>query len=484
MKNAFFFILSFLYFSSNAQEWDWALSINKDAMEMGRNIGVDKYGKVYLVGISRFTSGGHNNSWHNEWFYKFDSFGNLLWEKKIDAFFSKAVTDEDGNTYIISENVLNKYDSDGNFLWAKVMNATYNNIVLNKTNGVIITGKIRTDSLVSIISSINKEGVKNWERIGDASGNASYPFLNQIDSEESLFFVHRDIKNTLLFKINKIGQKVWQKDFTIPYPTVFTIDQNKNFYFGGYYSNLFPLIINGELYSPNSEGWFILKVNLNGEVLWIKNLGEQAIDFKAIASDKDNGICLSGNFTHSMMVDGKNLTSANTEAFVMKLNEEGNLVWIKQSSGGKEFEACPIEAMAIAPNGDVFITGIIRGNFLFDNINVNAPHSYGEMLVAKITGNNNVITTSIEEKETGYHFNIFPNPTHSNFTIHYHSENLGPISFKVRTLTGAIIYEAIEQKPTGKIEKQINLGSPAPGVYFVEVTSDGERVVKKLVVGR
>jgi hypothetical protein len=88
------------------------------------------------------------------------------------------------------------------------------------------------------------------------------------------------------------------------------------------------------------------------------------------------------------------------------------------------------------------------------------------------------------EKKSEMGFWVYPNPTHSNFTIHYQSESPSPVTFKVRTLTGTIIYEAIEQKPTGKIEKQINLGSPAPGVYYVEVISDGERVVKKVVVGR
>jgi predicted Rdx family selenoprotein len=486
-------IFIFVAFCATSQVWEWVKTINKGATERGRSIGTDKYGNIYITGISRYTTGGSpSNSWHYEWFYKFDISGQLLWEKKIDAFFCKSVTDKNGNTYLISGNKINKYDTNGDIVWSKLITHPYSffsNITLNTLGGVVVTGGVRTDSLVSLIISYNEEGNINWERIGDFPGTSSDPFEIVIDLEGNLFFlISYSSSKSILAKFNKAGDKEWEKALPATFPGRLTLDNSGNFYFFGSYHSSNPLIVNGITYSSDSPygGRYVIKLNPDLEPVWVKDFQEQSVNVSTMLTDSANNLYLLGTFTNSFKLDNAKLTSANSEVLVIKLNENGKLIWIRNSTGGAPGTGAILEAMAIDTEGNILISGSINGNFSFDSQTVNSPDIYGDMLIAKIS--NEILpvepTSSKINDEQGILLNIYPNPTHNTFSIHYQSAQANKIDVKVLNLTGAIIHQFTEQNLSGTFQREINLGISAPGIYFVELQTEKERLVKRVVVSR
>ena len=486
-----FCLFMLIAFVGNAQIWEWVKTIAKGATENGRNIGTDKYGNIYVVGISRYTTGGSSsNSWHHEWFYKFDISGKLLWERKIENFFSKAVTDPNGNTYITSGNKLSKYDHNGNMLWNRIIpHANYfNTITINPKGGVVITGSIRIESnLMSLITSFDENGTVNWERRGDFYANGSMPLLANADNLGNIFIANIGSEIGAIIKFDNKGEKVWEKEIWVPFPGKLTIDKKGDFYIYGSYHNSNPLIVNGVTYTSDSPygGKYVIKLNPNLEPVWVKDFHEQSINVSSMLTDSVNNIYLLGSFVNSFELDNIKLTSANSEVLVIKLNENGKLIWVKNSTGGVSGTGATLEAMTIDTEGNILISGSINGNFSFDSQTVNSPDMYGDMLIAKISGNEiiPVESTTIKiNEEQGNSLYIYPNPTRSHFVIHYDLLEASQIKFKVRTITGAVIYEATEQIYSGTFQKEIDVSRHAPGVYFVELEMDKERLVRKIVV--
>jgi hypothetical protein len=485
MKNLIIIFLAGVSLSVQGQVWEWVKTIDKGAFENARNIGVDEKGNIYVIGISRYAS-GNSETWHNEWFLKLNSDGSLLWEKQIDAFFSKYVTDSDGNTYIISGKKLKKFNPYGNLIFEQADDDVlyFNSICLNpKEEGVIICGKMHSaDTLVSKITSTSAEGNINWTRNGDLSAGGSDPFDLNMDFKGNLFLLDKNHpKITSIWQFNENGNFVRKKEIIATYPSNPVIDKNGNFYLFGGYHHTNPLLVNGVTYTSDDlyGGRYIIKLDSMGEPLWVKDLGEQKISVGAMASDNEANLYIAGTFEYTFKIDDIELKSESQEVFVIKIDKNGNLNWVKNSTGGTKWVGAVIEAMAVDKDGNVLISGNINAKLKFDEHQVNVSGAYADMFIAKISQSK---ITSIETREMSHYFNLFPNPINGTFTLQYNSANSGVINYRISTITGAVVYEAKEIKEPGIFNKQINLDNNPPGIYFVELTAEGERLVKKLIL--
>lgn len=81
-------------------------------------------------------------------------------------------------------------------------------------------------------------------------------------------------------------------------------------------------------------------------------------------------------------------------------------------------------------------------------------------------------------------FNVYPNPVKNSFTIIYQSKETDIINLKVKSLSGAVIYYTTEQSFFGTFGKEIDIGQNPPGLYFVELTTGKERLVRKVVINK
>lgn len=105
-------------------------------------------------------------------------------------------------------------------------------------------------------------------------------------------------------------------------------------------------------YHGNLDAWLV-KLNTDGELLWQKTLGGTGDDyFKSIALSVDGGYTLAGITSSS---DGDLSGShGNTDAWVVNINGAGKLVWQK-TYGGSEFDG--FNAIIPQPDDSYLLTG-------------------------------------------------------------------------------------------------------------------------------
>jgi len=86
----------------------------------------------------------------------------------------------------------------------------------------------------------------------------------------------------------------------------------------------------------------------------------------------------------------------------------------------------------------------------------------------------------LQEEKKSNSFNIYPNPTNSRFTVSY-TGKIANISLNVKNQLGQLIFS--KQFPSSNtLSETIDLTSKSKGVYFVEVISDDEKQVRKIII--
>jgi hypothetical protein len=74
-----------------------------------------------------------------------------------------------------------------------------------------------------------------------------------------------------------------------------------------------------------------------------------------------NGIVVAGYFQEVMDFGAGELTAIHADAYVAKLDAEGNHVWSVQFGGRRSGEFTSADALAVAPNGHIVLTGLLEG---------------------------------------------------------------------------------------------------------------------------
>jgi len=148
-------------------------------------------------------------------------------------------------------------------------------------------------------------------------------------------------------------------------------DQNGNSYTIGNFQetvNFDPIGIS-ELSSMGGNDVFIQKLNPSGELIWIKSLGSGGNDQgNGIAIDPNGYIYAAGAFQETVDFDpgnGTYLEETNSlfDVFVLKLDLDGNFVWVRTFGGNNVDVAYSVD---IDNLGNVYTSGIFRNNVDFD----------------------------------------------------------------------------------------------------------------------
>ncbi|MES2848971.1 MAG: SBBP repeat-containing protein [Bacteroidota bacterium] len=110
---------------------------------------------------------------------------------------------------------------------------------------------------------------------------------------------------------------------------------------------------------------FIMKMDTGGNLVWVKQAGgEDGEGTFGISLDEDDNILVSGNFWSTADFDPgpavQNLTAwANADNFILKLNHDGDFVWVKQI-GGPSVAILPF-SIKTDRNNNVIIAGHFNG---------------------------------------------------------------------------------------------------------------------------
>ena len=122
--------------------------------------------------------------------------------------------------------------------------------------------------------------------------------------------------------------------------------------------------------SPNNNSIFIQKLDNSGNLSWAKTIqGPVNVRQEGIKVDALGSVYLVGSFSGTVDFDPSGLvanlssTGQFTEAFVLKLNAQGNYLWVKRFGNMNDEE---INAIGIDRQNDVYLTGKYKGTVDFD----------------------------------------------------------------------------------------------------------------------
>ncbi len=324
MKKTLLFISCLLSFLSNAQspKFEWAKAMGGIATDIGYSVAISG-GNVYTTGMFRHTVDFNPDP--------IDSF-NISAQGLNDVFISKL-------------------DASGNFVWAKSI------------------GGIKDDIGYSILV--------------DESGNVYITgyFTGRVDFNPGLdtFNLTSDGDNNIfILKLDNNGNFIWAKTIggTNDYfsQVAMIIDASNNIYITGKFGNLVDFdpdtSIQYNLTSNGKSDIFILKLDIDGNFLWVKNLGGNLDDVShSIALNNFGEIYITGYFQGNVDFNPDTLIAFNLNSkaagdmFILKLGNNGEFIWAKGFGGN--LWTVP-SSIVVDNSGNIYTTGKFWGTSDFN----------------------------------------------------------------------------------------------------------------------
>lgn len=408
-------LLNLLFLGLFAQELEWAISQGGVSSDKGNNITIDIDQNVLICGVYFDTvdfdpSDTVYNIVSTDGFdcfiQKLDPNGNLIWVKSIDTYFGKPssiTTDLYGNVYVIGdftgtvdfdpgpsvstlsseddESVfILKLNSDGDFQW---VNSFYNG--------------------GSYFVSIINDSFGNVYAIGEFSGTVDFDPSSSVYNLES----SENSVDMFILKLDSNGEFQWAKQTdATPIPNSSTeavygksiIIGNDNYIYitGFYYGTIdFDPGVSVASMAATNNNAFILKLDLDGEFVWVKQIecSGGALS-QSINSDNNGNIYIIGYFDGFTDFDPGPLetilTSNTRDLFIEKLDSDGNFLWVKQIGGNQDSD----HGFSITTDefGFSYSTGFFKGLVDFDpGIGVSYIQGVIDIFVLKLGPNGEFI---------------------------------------------------------------------------------------------
>jgi len=353
----------------------------------GYGIAHDDVGNVYVTGrftgtidadpgagVTNLTSAGAQDTY----IIKVDAAGNLVWAKRVggpnDVYSFDVAVDEAGNVYVtgafsgtadfdpgpgtfnlssiglfFDEIFVLKLDVNGDLVWARKMGSSDfdfgRSIAVSAAGNVFTTGSFR--------GTVDFDPGPGTSLLTSTSGG----------------------NDIFISKLNSSGNFVWAKQMggsgnDIGY--AITLDAAENVYTTGSFSttaDFDPGTSNFDITVAGSNDIFVSKLDGAGNFVWAKGMGGTSSDIgHSIQVDPAGNVYTSGEFHNTVDFDPGsgtiNLVSVGfNDAFISKLDANGNYVWAKGMGGTSDEES---SGLTLDEYGNVYATGGFESTVDFD----------------------------------------------------------------------------------------------------------------------
>src|ERR1035437_3832191 len=333
-----------------SQTCQWAKTAGNNYSDGGNAVSTDSNGNVFVTGdfdSDNITFGSttlyNNNSSSPEMFIvKYDVNGNVLWAKSPESYANSdgesVCTDIYGNVYVAGEFLtdsitfppitlynhnttedffLVKYDANGNVLSAKSGGGNLDdgagNLKTDLRGNVFVSGGFYSDSIT----------IENF---------TLYNHILGITLTADIF----------LAKYDSNGNVIWAKSFGGDSqdggPRI-SAGNNGVFYVSGYFVSdtiYFDSII---IYNiSGSDNNYFAKYDSSGNILWVKKIWGNDVQYiTSLSSDTNGNIYVGGFFTSNPIHFDSTLLYCSTNigynSFIAKYDSTGTLIWVKGAQG-------------------------------------------------------------------------------------------------------------------------------------------------------
>jgi hypothetical protein len=287
--------------------------------------------------------------------------------------FSKAIPTTDGG-YIVTGIVSNylelstnggydvwiyKFDANGSKMWQKAygasFNETANDIISTSDGGYLIVGSTQGRDEGNVtgfkgvqdlwLLKIDAQGNLLWQRTYGGTGweegygivkttDGNYIIVGSTQSKDGDVVSNHLLDELWLIKVDNSGNLIWQKTYGgSGFDGGRSITKSLD---GGYFVLGTSTSNDGDLTKNNgtSDVW-VLKINEEGNLLWSKSFGGSDLDtpFGSTTDLEGNVIVASTSSSNDGDVIG---AKGGGDAWLLKFSSSGNLLWKKIFGGSKE----------------------------------------------------------------------------------------------------------------------------------------------------
>ena len=142
--------------------------------------------------------------------------------------------------------------------------------------------------------------------------------------------------------------------------------------------------------SSNNFDTYIVEYDPYGNAIWAENAqGNDWDETRSVALDKSGNIYLSGHFKSDSLKFGSEIlyksASNNIDMFLVKYDPNHQVMWARRSGGNIWSWVYPYE-ITIAPQGNIWITGVFVGDGLIFNSTVLPNHGSYDFYITKYNG--------------------------------------------------------------------------------------------------
>ncbi|WP_041575172.1 SBBP repeat-containing protein [Pseudobdellovibrio exovorus] len=351
---------------------------------------VDQEGNSYCAGHTSSDLAEPNAGGADVFAMKIDSTGKLVWIRQLGSRSLVALTTDytsassAGDRAVVNHNDFANsiaVDNFGNVYVGGMMSPTQHksgNRVSGYSGGLVGGG--------AFVMKLNHQGAIQWLKYANdnvnavatnCSGLATDSGGNVYCTGSAVDFVEKSGNkgkgDVFVVKFNALGTIQWKRQLgsvsntfgdskASSVPTSITVDNAGNVYTAG--------VTDGNLAetSGGNVDAFVMKLSPLGVIQWVRQLGSKSNTFGSSAgADYCNGIAADsiGNVYCAGRTDGRladAYAGGNGDAFVMKLNSQGTIQWVKQlgqsftQGDSSQYEIC--YGVAVDPSNNVYCAGM------------------------------------------------------------------------------------------------------------------------------
>ncbi len=378
---------------------------------------------------------------------------------------------------------IQKRDFDGNVNWTKMMATKRKDIKANNGTRSVVSNAIALDSLGFIynVGSLLKDSID----------------FNPSSSKDSILSTN-GLADIFIQKLNSNGEFIWVKKIGgTSYDEANTIITKGNeFYIAGYFSSTVNFDPSSTvtpcstcLSEKGNKDIFIGKYNLNGKLVWIKQIGGSKEDnAKQLDIDKYKNIYLVGTFNTSgsptdFLGVSSMSSSGNNDVFLLKFDVLGKGILAQKFSGSGFDYGSVIKADTMK---NVYIGGSYSGNMTITGASKSfVSNGTSDIFIYKSLlskGSDSILNGSGKDTtglvhENFLNFKIYPNPVLNtlHLTFDYLPRNAHLI---ITNVSGQSILN--KELIQGQMEDIITLDHLTSGIYFVKLDSEYSNYTYKI----
>lgn len=342
----------------------------------------------YFTGSMDFNSGAgiamlNSNNTAAGYVQKQSSDGNFLWALKIGSTAQSApasglALDNEGNIYITGyfystvdfdpgsgvfnltsvgsmDSYILKLSADGNFIWAKQLGGAgvqiSQSIAVDLNNNVSVVGLFQETADFDPGTGVFNMTPTSYSDIfiTKLDGNGNFLWSKQVGNTDPELGIEEGVVHAVDSEGNLIVSGIYY----------YTIDVDPG-----------PAVLS--LTATGAQNTFVLKLDIDGLLVWVKNLGMNftygQITSSDVTIDNDNNILIAGQFIGNADMDPGpavfQYQGSGPDSYILKLNSEGDFVWVRSVTGADTDAAY---SLATSANGDCYITGVFEGDADFDS---------------------------------------------------------------------------------------------------------------------